>query len=98
MRAFILWQRAVPTLKVKESRMPEIVARASWAGCFEVLPRRCWTVERSLAWRGRCRRFAKDFAATIASAAAWIHAVPLRILTPRTQRLDTKQNLFESHS
>jgi len=98
MRTFILWQRAVPTLKVKESRMPEIVERASRAGRFEVLPRRCWTVERSLAWRDRCRRFAKDFAATVASAAAWIHAAPIRILTPRTQRLDTKQNLFESHS
>ena len=52
---------------------------------FEVLPRR-WVVERTFAWLGRCRRLAKDFEATIASAVAWIYVAQIRMLTRRLAR------------
>jgi transposase len=45
----------------------EIIKRSDTVQGFEVLPRR-WVVERTFAWLGRCRRLAKDFEATIASA------------------------------
>jgi hypothetical protein len=48
----------------------EIIKRSDTAQGFEVLPRR-WVVERTFSWLGRCRRLAKDFEATIASAVAW---------------------------
>src|SRR5271166_6126433 len=48
----------------------EIIKRSDTAQGFEVLPRR-WVVEPTFAWLGRCRRLAKDFEATIASAVAW---------------------------
>lgn len=38
----------------------EIVKRADQAQRFAVLPKR-WTVERTFAWLGRCRRPAKDW-------------------------------------
>jgi transposase len=50
----------------------EIIKRSDTAIGFLVLPRR-WVVERTFAWLGRCRRLAKDFEATIASAVAWIY-------------------------
>ncbi|MER8608944.1 transposase [Mesorhizobium sp. M1233] len=49
---------------------------------FEVLPRR-WVVERTFAWLGRCRRLAKDFEATIASAEAWIFIASIRLMLRR---------------
>ena len=49
----------------------EIIKRSDCAKGFEVLPRR-WVVERTFAWLGRCRRLAKDFERTIASAEAWV--------------------------
>jgi transposase len=42
------------------------------AAGFVLVPRR-WVVERTLAWLNRNRRLAKDFAATIASAKAWVY-------------------------
>ncbi|MET3758540.1 transposase [Rhizobium binae] len=45
----------------------EIVKRSDKAEGFTVLPRR-WVVERTFAWLGRCRRLAKDWEKTIASA------------------------------
>ncbi|TGT92815.1 IS5/IS1182 family transposase, partial [bacterium M00.F.Ca.ET.163.01.1.1] len=53
---------------------------------FEVLPRR-WVVERTFAWLGRCRRLAKDFEATIASAEAWIFIASIRLLLRRKATL-----------
>lgn len=47
----------------------EIIKRSDTAKGFEVLLRR-WVVKRTFAWLGRCRRLAKDFEATIASAVA----------------------------
>jgi transposase len=40
-----------------------------------------WVVERTFAWMGRCRRLAKDFEKSIASAEAWIIVANLRLLT-----------------
>jgi len=63
----------------------EVIKRCDGAEGFEVLPRR-WVVERTLAWLGRCRRLAKDFEATIASAVAWILVAHIRMLTRRLAR------------
>lgn len=63
----------------------EIVKRTDKATGFEVLPRR-WVVERTFAWLGRCRRLAKDFEKTIASAEAWILVASIRMLTRRLAR------------
>jgi transposase len=58
----------------------EIIKRSDTAKGFTVLPRR-WVVERTFAWLGRCRRLAKDFEATIASAVAWVLVAHIRRLT-----------------
>ena len=50
----------------------EIVPKPEGQQGFAVLPRR-WMVERFFGWLGRCRRLAKDFERTIASALAWLH-------------------------
>jgi transposase len=63
----------------------EIVQRPPGVKGFQLLPRR-WVVERSLAWLGRSRRLAKDFEATIASAAAWVLLANVRLLTRRLAR------------
>ncbi|OQM73805.1 IS5 family transposase [Manganibacter manganicus] len=60
----------------------EIVKRTDKAKGFELLPRR-WVVERTFAWLGRCRRLARDFEKTIASAEAWIFVASIRLLTRR---------------
>ena len=46
---------------------------------FKILPRR-WVVERTFAWLNRCRRLAKDWEKTIASATAWILVANIRLL------------------
>lgn len=63
----------------------EIIKRSDTAKGFEVLPRR-WVVERTFAWLGRCRRLAKDFERTIASAEAWVLIANIRLLTRRLAR------------
>ena len=63
----------------------EIVKRSDSAKGFEVLPRR-WVVERTFAWLGRCRRLAKDFEKSIASAEAWITIAHIRLVTRRLAR------------
>jgi len=63
----------------------EIIKRSDSAKGFEVLPRR-WVVERTFAWLGRCRRLAKDFERTIASATAWVFIANIRLLTRRLAR------------
>jgi transposase len=63
----------------------QIVQRPEGAKGFQLLPRR-WVVERSLAWLGRCRRLAKDFEATIASATAWVLLASIRLLCRRIAR------------
>lgn len=63
----------------------EIVKRSDTATGFEVLPRR-WVVERTFAWLGRCRRLAKDWEASVASAEAWVFVAHIRLLTRRLTR------------
>jgi transposase len=63
----------------------EIIKRSDQAGGFKLLPRR-WVVERTFAWLGRCRRLAKDFEASIASAVAWVFVAHIRLLTRRLAR------------
>ena len=58
----------------------EIVTRSNAAKGFEVLPRR-WVVERTFAWLGRCRRLAKDWENTIASAETWLLVAHIRRVT-----------------
>ena len=58
----------------------QIVKRSDPAPGFELLPRR-WVVERSFAGLGRCRRMAKDWQKTIASAQAWRRIAHIRLLT-----------------
>jgi transposase len=63
----------------------QIIKRSDAAQGFEVLPRR-WVVERTFAWLGRCRRLAKDWERTIASAEAWITVAHIRLVTRRLAR------------
>lgn len=63
----------------------EIVERPAGVKGFQLLPRR-WVVERTFAWLGRCRRLAKDFEATIASATAWLILAHLRLISRRLAR------------
>ena len=60
----------------------QIVERPLGVKGFQLLPRR-WVVERTFAWFGRCRRLAKDFEASIASATAWLLVAHIRLLTRR---------------
>tara|TARA_R110002096_G_scaffold147740_12_gene308106 strand:- start:1839 stop:2048 length:210 start_codon:yes stop_codon:yes gene_type:complete len=63
----------------------EIIKRSHYAKGFQVLSRRR-VVERTFAWLGRCRRLAKDFEKTIASAKAWIIIAHIRRVTRRLAR------------
>ncbi len=63
----------------------EIVKRSDAEKGFQLPPRR-WVVERTFAWLGRCRRLAKDFEASIASATAWLLIAHVRLLTRRLAR------------
>lgn len=63
----------------------EIVERPPGSKGFQLLPRR-WVVERTFAWLLRCRRLARDFEATIASATAWLLLAHIRLLTRRLAR------------
>jgi putative transposase len=63
----------------------EVVTRTESVGSFKPEPRR-WVIERTFAWFGRCRRLAKDFEKTIASAEAWIMMASIRVLSRRLAR------------
>ena len=63
----------------------EIVKRSDAAKGFVLLPRR-WVVERTFAWLNRNRRLAKDFEATIKSAAAWLYIASVKLLSRRLAR------------
>jgi len=55
----------------------EIVKRPAGVTGFVVITRR-WVVERTFAWLGRCRRLAKDWESSIASADAWLLIASIR--------------------
>jgi len=55
----------------------EIVKRPNGVTGFVVIARR-WVVERTFAWLGRCRRLAKDWEGSIASAEAWTLIAAIR--------------------
>jgi transposase len=63
----------------------EIIKRSDVAQGFEVLPRR-WVAEEPSHGSAACRRLAKDFEATIASAVAWALVARIRTLTRRLAR------------
>ena len=63
----------------------EIIKRSDTAKGFAVLPRR-WVVERTFAWLGRCRRLAKDWETTTASAEGWMMVAHIRLTTRRLAR------------
>ena len=63
----------------------EIVKKPPEQVGFAVLPRR-WVVERFFAWIIRNRRLAKDFEATINSAATFLYAAAVMLLVRRLVR------------
>lgn len=63
----------------------EIVTRDKSVGTFVAEPRR-WVIERTIAWLNRCRRLAKDYEKTIASAVAWLYVASIRFLSRRLAR------------
>jgi putative transposase len=63
----------------------EIVKRNDDMSGFVVLPRR-WVVERTFAWLSRCRRLAKDYERSIASAEAWVYLASIRLMLRRISR------------
>ncbi|PWU70600.1 IS5 family transposase [Ochrobactrum sp. POC9] len=65
----------------------EIVKRSDKVKGFIILPRR-WIVERTFAWLNRCRRLAKDWEASIASAEAWMFIASIRRMTRRIAKLE----------
>jgi hypothetical protein len=48
----------------------QVTRRCDTARDLHVLPRR-WVFERAFLWLNRCRRLAKEFAASVESAVAW---------------------------
>lgn len=63
----------------------EIIERSETAKGFQILPR-CWVVERTFAWLGRCRRLAKDWDTSISFSTAWALLASIRMLTRRSAR------------
>src|ERR1700731_3663420 len=63
----------------------EIIKRSDTAKGFELLPRR-WVVERTIAWLNRNRRLAKDFEASIQTAATWLMIASVKLLARRLAR------------
>ena len=63
----------------------QIVKREPGTRGFAILPKR-WLVERTFAWFGRNRRLAKDFEATLASAATMVHLASIQLLARRLAR------------
>lgn len=63
----------------------DIVKKIAHQAGSQVLLRRC-VFERTFAWLNRNRRLAKDFEATADSAAAFLYAAPVMLLTRRLVR------------
>lgn len=71
----------------------EIVTRSENTGAFKP-ERKRWVIERSFAWFGRCRRLAKDFEASIASAEAWVTLASIRLLSRRIGKSINAKGIF----
>jgi len=65
--------------KVRPQLKAEISKRRDPAPGFVVVPTR-WIVERTLAWRNRCRRLAKDFENRIRTATAFVQLASIRLM------------------
>lgn len=63
----------------------QIVKRKPGSHGFAVLPER-WLIERTFACLGRHLRLAKDFEATLASAATMVHLAFIQLLVRRLAR------------
>ncbi len=61
---------------------PDIVRKHVRQRTFVVLPK-CWVVERTFAWLGRCRRLSKDYEAAPASSEAWIRLAMIHLMLKR---------------
>ncbi|WP_343525996.1 IS5 family transposase, partial [Sphingomonas sp.] len=68
-------------------RLAIAIVKRSDTGRFVILPRR-WVVERTIAWLNRCRRLAKDWEASIASAEAWLLIASIRRMTRRIAKIE----------
>lgn len=79
-------QKLATTIAHIDRLVIEIVRRSD-AHRFVVLPRR-WVVERTIAWLNRCRRLAKDWEASIASAEAWLIIASIRRMPRRIAKLE----------
>lgn len=73
---------------MKDMKGPDIkvVKRPDNVKGFVVITKR-WVVERTFAWLGRCRRLAKDWEKSIASAEAWVLIASIRRTSRKLARM-----------
>jgi putative transposase len=69
----------------------EIVKRPEGAKGWVTLPKR-WTVERTFAWLGRCRRLSKDREKSTLSSEAWVKLAMIHLML---NRLEPKEKQAE---
>jgi transposase len=79
-------EKLANALRQIEGPAIEIVKRPDGATGFVIVARR-WVVERTFAWLNRCRRLAKDWEASVASAEAWLLVASTRLLARRIARI-----------
>ena len=79
-------EKLATALQQIEGPALEIVKRPDSATGFVIVARR-WVVERTLAWLNRCRRLAKDWEASVASAEAWLLVASTRLLARRIAKM-----------
>src|SRR5246500_4030819 len=78
------WRVDAAVAKVPLLRM-EIVKRSDDVKGFVVVPRR-WVVERTFAWFGRNRRFAKDFENLVETLATFVTLASIQLAVRRLAR------------
>jgi len=71
----------------------EIVRRPEGQKGWVKLPLR-WTVERTFAWLGKCRRLSKDREKSVRSAEAWVKLAMIHLML---NRLEPKNTVAEYH-
>jgi transposase len=75
----VTWAQQVLALMV------QIVRKRQGVHHFEVLPR-CWVVERTFSWLGKCRRLAVDYERKPEHHQAWVHWAMVRVMVKRLAR------------